>query len=83
MACCVCRASNDRVSLTFDDKSKEIDKSPTIVDTLTRSPANPSMVCVRASVHMCVCVCVCVNFNWTVNWLLTNFMTILNNFTAL
>ena len=49
---CVCSASNNRVSLMFDDKSKEIDNAPTIVDTLTRSPANPSMVCV------CVRVCV-------------------------
>ena len=69
VACCVCSASNDKVSLTFDDKSKEIDRSPTIVDSLTRSPANPSMVCVCvcACVSACMCtyVCVRVNFNWT------------------
>jgi len=50
LSLCVCSASNDRVSLIFDDKSKEIDNSPTIVDTLTRSPADPSMVCVCDSV---------------------------------
>ena len=40
------RESNDnKFSLAFKDKSSEIASAPTIIDTLTRSPANPSMVC--------------------------------------
>ena len=49
------RQSNEnRFSLVFKDKSSEISSAPTIIDTLSRSPANPSMV------RMCVCLCVCV-----------------------
>jgi len=42
-------ASDNRISLAFHDKSKEIGNAPTIVDTLTRSPADPSMVCIHVA----------------------------------
>lgn len=38
------REANDKFSLIFNNKSSEIDSAPTVIDTLTRSPANPSMV---------------------------------------
>ena len=57
------RQSNEnRFSLVFKDKSSEISSASTIIDTLSRSPANPSMVCASVSVCIClfVCACLCV-----------------------
>ena len=40
------RSNENKFNLIFSNKSSEINRAPTIIETLTRSPAKPSVVCV-------------------------------------
>ena len=61
------RSNENRFNLIFNDKSSEIDHAPTVIDTLTRSPANPSVVCTvcecSASLSIRLSICLSVHLS--------------------